>query len=109
MKKQYINMTLRVDSNGNFTSPDLIKISDLLKIHDLEIDLPKQVLDAEVDVCLKESTFAKIRGKYEFKFEDYSVIIDPDDSEKTILELEGNHIPRYYSLDGSYHIDYRHN
>ena len=67
----------------DISSPDLITISDLLKIHDLEIDLPKQVLDAEVDVCLKESTFAKIRGKYEFKFEDYSVIIDPDDSEKT--------------------------
>lgn len=109
MKKQYNNMTLRVDSNGNFTSPDLIKISDLLKTHDLEIDLPKQILDAEVDACLIESTFAKIRGKYEFKYEDYSVIIDPNDSERTILELEGNHTPAYYSWDGSYHIDYKHN
>lgn len=102
-------MTIRVDSEGNFTSPDLITISDLLKIHELEIDLPQQVLDAEVDVCLKSSTFTKINDKYEFKFDDYSVIINPNDSERTILELEGNHTPAYFSWDGSYHIDYRHN
>lgn len=102
-------MTIRVDSEGNFTSPDLITISDLLKIHSLEIDLPKPVLDAEVDACLKSSIFTKIDDKYEFKFDDYSVIINPNDSERTILELEGDHIPRYFSLDGSYHIDYRRN
>ena len=102
-------MTIRVDSEGNFTSPVLITISDLLKIHELEIDLPQQVLDAEVDVCLKSSTFTKINDKYEFKFDDYSVIINPNDSERTILELEGNHTPAYFSWDGSYHIDYRHN
>lgn len=102
-------MTIRVDSEGNFTSPDLITISDLLKIHELEIDLPKQVLDAEVDACLKSSTFTKINDKYVFKFDDYSVIIDSNDSERIILELEGDHAPVYFSLDGSYHIDYRHN
>ena len=75
----------------------------------MEIDLPQQVLDAEVDVCLKSSTFTKINDKYEFKFDDYSVIINPNDSERTILELEGNHTPAYFSWDGSYHIDYRHN
>lgn len=107
--KNNINNMIQVDSEGNFSSPDLITISDLLKIHDLEIHLPKQVLDAEVDACLKSSTFTKINDKYEFKFEEYSVIINPNDSERTILELEGDRIPRYFSLDGSHHIDYRRN
>lgn len=99
---------IRVDKDGNFSHPpDLIRISDLLNIHNLKIDLPNQLLDAEVDACLNLSIFTKINNKYEFKVDDYSVVIDPNDSEKPILEIEEGHIPAYYSWDGSYCIDYK--
>ena len=86
--------------------PDLMTISQLLKFHQLRLDLPKAVMDAEVDACLKAANVNVIANQVIFKYEDYTVIINPNDSKKTVVGLEEGHIPRYYSIDGSHHIDF---
>lgn len=100
MKKQYNNMIRFPDSE----EPDLITVYQLLKFHQLVIDLPKAVMDAEVDACLKTADVSVYENQIIFKGEDYTVTINPNDPNKTIIE-EDNSLPRYYSIDGSYHID----
>ena len=100
-----------VDSEGNFTDPHAIKISELLNTHNLEIDLPQSVLDITVDKEFKSATVTLNKNSYAFKWEEsaknytieYTIIINPSDSKKTILELEDGELMGYYSNDGSYY------
>ena len=82
MKKQYNNMIRFPDSE----EPDLITVSQLLKFHQLVIDLPKAVMDAEVDACLKTADVSVYENQIIFKGEDYTVTINPNDPNKTIIK-----------------------
>ena len=97
---------IRADKDGNCTRPDLITISELLSMNDLEIDLPKPELEAKVDACLKECELNITNISYIFNHKDeYYVVIYPKDSQKPIIEIEVGHSIRFYKSDGSYHFD----
>lgn len=97
---------IQVDKDGNFTKPDLITIFELLAMNGLQINLPKPVLEAEVDACLKNCKLNITNTSYVFNHKDeYYVIIKPNDSQKPVLEIEVGHSTRFYKSDGSYHFD----
>ena len=97
---------MQVDKDGNFTKPDLITISELLAMNDLQINLPKPVLEADVGACLKDCKLNIANTSYVFNHKDeYYVIINPNDSQKPVLEIEVGHSTRFYKSDGSYHFD----
>ena len=100
-----------VDSEGNFTDPHAIKISELLNVHNLEINLPQTVLDITVDKEFKSAIVTLNKDSYIFKWEEsaenytieYTIIITPSDFNKTIVELEDGDIMGYYNIDGDYY------
>ena len=100
-----------VDSDGNFTHPNTIKISELLNIHNLAINLPNQILDIIVDKEFKSATVESTKDSFIFKWNEstdhysieYALILNPHDSVKTVVELEDGDIMGYYSMDGSYY------
>lgn len=100
-----------VDSDGNFIHPHMIKISELLNAHNLDINLPTQLLDIIVDKDSKLATVTIGNEMYIFKWQEktiehsieYTIIINPSDSKKTIVELEDGDLIGYYSMDGSYY------
>ena len=71
---------------------NLIKISELLDLFDLKLELSPQVLNLYVDACLKESRLNVENGTYIFKFDDYSIIINPSDFDNTIIESQDGNI-----------------
>ena len=100
-----------VDSEGNFIHPNTIKISELLNVHNLEIDLPQPVLDIAVDKEFKSATLTLNNDSYVFKWVEsgknytieYTIIITPSDSKRIVLELEDGDLMGYYTNDGSYY------
>ncbi|WP_462315430.1 hypothetical protein, partial [Methanobrevibacter sp.] len=85
--------------------------SDLLKSHNLAIDLPQSVLDITVDKKFKLGSVIIKKDGYIINYEEstknytiqYSIIINPTDSMKTIVELEDGEIIGYYNREGSYY------
>nr|WP_295000940.1 hypothetical protein [uncultured Methanobrevibacter sp.] len=100
-----------VDSEGNFTHPNMIKISEVLNAHNLDVDLPQSVLDISVSKEFKSATVSNDNDSYIFKWKEstntytieYTIIINPSDSNKTIIELEDGDVMGYYNIDGDYY------
>ena len=67
---------------------NLIKISELLDLFHLNLNLSKQVLNLYVDACLKESNLFIKEDHYTFKFDDYSVTINPSNDNNTLIEYQ---------------------
>ena len=68
--------------------PTLMRISELLKIFNLNLNLSQQVLDLYVDVCLKEGNLTIKEDGYIFRYDDYSVTIYPSNFNTTVIESQ---------------------
>jgi hypothetical protein len=75
---------------------DLINISELLEIFDLDLNLPNEVLNAKVDACLKLAKLNVGNDSYEFKYDDYIVRIYPSESRPIFVEETGKDAPCFY-------------
>lgn len=81
---------------------DLINISELLEIFNLDLDLPDDILNAEFGACLKSSKLNVNDNSYEFKYKDYIVRIYPSESRPAIVEETGKDAPCFfYNSEGN--------
>ena len=72
----------------NSNDINLIKVSELLKIFDLNLELSEEVLNIEVDACFKSARLLKDDDKYSFLFEDYCLTITPFESKQKVVISE---------------------
>ena len=71
---------------------NLMKISELLSLFNLDLNLSQAVLDLDVDSCLAGSELTIKNEKHTFKFEDYSLIINPSNFNYTVIEHQKSKI-----------------
>ncbi len=76
-----------------YDNPDIMKISELLDLFNIEVSLPLEVLDLPIDACFKKSKFIYDNGKYTFKFEPHEIIIDPTNFDEMVIEKYTTIIP----------------
>ena len=67
---------------------NLISISELLKIFDLNLELSEEVLNIEVADCFKFAKLSKDDNQYNFRFNDYCLIITPFESKQKVVVSE---------------------
>ncbi len=67
---------------------DVINISNLLEIFDLDLELSEEVLNIRVDDCFKSARLLKDDDKYSFRLKDYCLTITPFESKQKVVISE---------------------